>query len=398
MKSPMDQAKPTEMATSADRALVPRRSGWSALVDRWHALRNRLLASEKFQRWAAGFPFIRWIATRRATQLFDLCAGFVYSQVLYACVRLDLFEQLADGPLEAGELARRANIKPANMRRLLDAAVSLGLLQRRGARTYGLGMLGAALRGNPGVARMIEHHPMLYRDLTDPLALLRNELPSTELGEFWAYSSSETPGDLGGERVAQYSALMAESQQFIAGDVLEAYDLGRHRTLMDVGGGEGAFLSAVAQAHPELDLMLFDLPAVAERARARLTANGFDDRATVVGGDLFSDPLPNGADVVSLVRIIHDHDDGPAVEILRAVHQALPKSGTLLLAEPMARTRGALPMGDAYFGLYLLAMGHGRPRSPEELSAMLGAAGFVGARRIRTRRPMLTQLLIATRI
>lgn len=394
----MNQAKPTHAATSSEHAPLARRSGWSTLFDRWHRLRNRLLASEKFQRWSVAIPFVRWIATRRATQLFDLCAGFVYSQVLYACVRLDLFEQLADGPRSPRELARNNALPAANMHRLLDAAVSLGLLQRRGGGLYGLGMLGAALRGNPGVARMIEHHPMLYRDLADPLPLLRGELPRTELGEFWAYSSSKEPGSLDGDRVARYSNLMAESQQFIAGDVLDAYDFGRHRTLMDVGGGEGAFLAAAGAAHPSLELMLFDLPAVAQRARGRLRASGLAERATVVGGDLFSDPLPAGADVISLVRIIHDHDDGPAMEILRAAHRALPAGGTLLLAEPMARTRGALPMGDAYFGLYLLAMGHGRPRTRDELGAMLTAAGFRAPKRVRTRRPMLTQLLVTTRI
>ncbi len=106
-----------------------------------------------------------------------------------------------------------------------------------------------------------------------------------------------------------------------------------------------AFLEAVAARTAGFQLMLYDLPAVAERARARL-----GDRAAIVGGDLFCDPLPKGAGVISLVRIIHDHDDGPALQVLRAVHRALPRGGTLLLAEPMAQTPGALAMGDAYFG------------------------------------------------
>ncbi|MEO0812822.1 MAG: methyltransferase, partial [Myxococcota bacterium] len=293
------------------------------------------------------------------------------------------------------ELARGAQMTPAQMRRLLDAAVSLGLLQRRGSERYGLGMLGAALRGNPGVISMIEHHPMLYRDLEDPVRLLQGRHGKTELGQFWAYSSSQAPGTLAGEKVAEYSRLMAESQQFIAGDVLEAYDFSRHRRLMDVGGGEGAFLHEASKRNEDLSLMLFDLPAVAERARERLSPLG--DRVSVVGGDLFSDRLPEGADAISLVRIVHDHDDGAAMAILRAVHRALPPGGTLILAEPMAGTRGALPMGDAYFGFYLLAMGHGRPRTPEELTQMLENAGFERPKQVRTRRPMLTQLIVARR-
>ena len=71
----------------------------------WLGLRNRLIADPAFQRRAASLPFVRAIAARRARALFDICAGFVYSQVLLACVRLSLFEKLADGPLEPDALA-----------------------------------------------------------------------------------------------------------------------------------------------------------------------------------------------------------------------------------------------------------------------------------------------------
>ena len=70
-------------------------------------LRDRLLASPGFQRTAAAFPLTRPIARRRARALFDLCAGFVYSQVLLACVRLRLFDILAEGPQTVAALSVR---------------------------------------------------------------------------------------------------------------------------------------------------------------------------------------------------------------------------------------------------------------------------------------------------
>jgi demethylspheroidene O-methyltransferase len=93
---------------------------------------------------------------------------------------------------------------------------------------------------------------------------------------------------------------------------------------------------------------------------------------------------------------VHDHDDGPALALLKVARAALPPGGTLLLAEPMAGTPGAEPIGDAYFGFYLLAMGSGRPRTKPELAAMLAEAGFSRVREPRTRRPMLVRLLVAT--
>jgi demethylspheroidene O-methyltransferase len=379
---------------TAVRARIP-------LTRSWRSWRDRLLSSPAFQRWAADFPLTRPVAQRRAQSLFDITAGFVYSQILYACVELDLIELLASGPLPLERLAAHMRMSREGADRLLRASVALKLLERRGSDAagepcFGLGPHGAAMLGNPGVAAMVRHHRMLYRDLTDPLALLRGELPETELGRYWAYAGVPDPAASADAAVADYSGLMTASNAFVAGDVLDAYSLKRHRCLLDVGGGEGNFLIAVLDRWAHLRGMLFDLPAVAERARVRFEGLGLGGRVETHGGDLMSSPLPTGADLISLVRVIHDHDDGPAMTILRAARAALSPGGMLMLAEPMSETPGAEPIGDAYFGLYLLAMGSGRPRPPRELTAMLHAAGFDRIRLIRTRRPMQTRLLLAT--
>jgi demethylspheroidene O-methyltransferase len=373
----------------------PAPSSW---LDRGLALRDRLLASPRFRRWAAAFPPTRPIARRRARAVFDLCAGFVYAQVLLACVRLRLFDTLLEGgPRTAAELAPSLALAPEAAERLLAAAASLRLLERRSGGRYGLGPLGAAVAGNPGLAAMVEHHTMLYADLRDPVALLRGERRGeTELARYWPYAGAGAPTALGAGEVGPYTALMAASQAFVADEVLDAYPaLARHRCLLDVGGGDGTFLAAAAARASDLRLVLFDLPPVAERARARLAAAGLADRARAVGGDFLADPLPEGADVVSLVRVVHDHDDAAALALLRAVRRALPDDGALLLAEPMSGTPGAEPSGDAYFGFYLLAMGSGRPRTAGELVAMLGAAGFGRVRPVPTRNPLVARLLVA---
>ena len=368
--------------------------------ERLRGWRDRTLASAEFQRWAADFPLTRPVAQRRARQLFDITAGFVYSQILYACVELDLFDILAGGPRSAAELSGRMGMSEAAAERLLRAAVAVDLLERRGrdggGRTrYALGRLGVAMPGNAGIAAMVRHHRMLYRDLTDPLALLRGELPQTELGRYWSYAGSADPARDGDERVGEYSALMTASNTFVAEDTLDAYPLRHHKCLLDIAGGEGRFLVQAGKRWPHLTLMLFDLPAVVERAARNFEQAGLADRVRCIGGDLKTETLPEGADIVSLVRVIHDHDDAEALGILRAARAALPAGGTLLLSEPMAETPGAESVGDAYFGLYLLAMGSGRPRPPRELKAMLRQAGFDDIRLVRTRRPMQTRLMLA---
>ena len=364
--------------------------------ERWISFRNRLLASPRFQRFAADFPLTRPTARRNAQALFDLVAGFVYSQILAACVRLDLFAVLSDAPLPPSTVALRLRLSHEAATRLLKAAAALDLAERLPDGRYGLGQLGAALRGNPSLAALIEHHAMLYADLADPVALLRGEIDSPKLKAFWVYAKNADAATASSERVQAYSKLMTDSQAMIAGDVLDAYPLDRHRRLLDIGGGEGAFLREAAARHSRLELILFDLPAVAERASTRFADAGLSDRASVFGGDFFRDSLPRGADIASLIRLLHDHDDAFALSILRSVHAALPKGGTLLVAEPMSGTAQAEPVGDAYFGFYLAAMGSGRPRTIEEIKDLLSEAGFEKSRLAQTRSPMVVRLVIAT--
>ena len=356
------------------RPLIAGGPGWR---DRWHAVRDGLLASRRFQRWAAGFPLTRRIARRRAGDLFDLCAGFVYSQVLFACVRLRLFDILRDGPQTGEALAVAVSEPPLDRRDACSAAAaSLRLVERRGGARFGLGVLGAAMLGNPGIGAMVEHHALLYADLADPVALLRGEKHATAIGALLALRRQRYAGRCSAADVAAYSALMSASQALVADDVLEAYPLARHRCLLDVGGGEGTFLAAVAARAPELRLMLFDLPAVAARATRAVRHRWALRNAPRPSAAIFTgDPLPAGADIACLVRVLHDHDDGTAIDILRAVHAALPPGGTLLVAEPMAARPRAEPVGDAYFGFYLLAMGRGRPRRAAEIAEMLRDGG-----------------------
>lgn len=379
-------------ATARTEPPAAPRHGWR---ERWLAFRNGLVARPAFQRWAAGFLLTRGIAQRNTRALFDLCAGFVYAQVLFACVRLDLFGLLRPGPLAPEIIARRLDLPPERALTLLKAAVSLKLLSRLPDGRFGLADLGAAMIGNPSIAAMVEHHAMLYADLADPVALLRGPSDQTRLSRYWPYA--EDVEAIGPDSVAAYSGLMAASQAFIAGDVLDALPLSGRTCLMDIGGGEGVFLSEAGRRHPNLSLCLFDLPPVAERARVRFAAGGLASRVTCHGGSFSDGNLPTGADAISLVRVVHDYDDDAVEALLRAVYAALPPGGLVAIAEPMAGTPGAEPVGDAYFGFYLLAMGSGRPRRADELTAMLTRAGFTDIRERPTRRPLLARMITAKR-
>ncbi len=359
---------------------------------RW---RNRLLSNPKFQRWVARTPGLRRVGRQHAGALFRLCSGFVNSQVLYLCVHSGLLEALRDGPLPLAEVQRILKLEEARARILLQASAALQLTEVR-AGFHGLGLLGAALLGNSAVVPMIEHQPLFYEDLRDPLGLLQERRFSGQLAAFWGYVAQTSPEQAAPAAVESYTQLMATTHALVAEEVLNAYPFARHRCLLDVGGGSGLFLCAAGAKFPTLALMLFDLPAVIERARPNLLAAGLGQRSSVHGGSFGATPLPPGADLISLIRVIHDHDDSTVLALLRSVRAALPPAGRILIAEPMRELAGSLPEADVYLGFYFLALGQGRLRSVPEIAGLLAQAGFGPARVHRTQRPWQCAVLSAT--
>lgn len=359
--------------------------------------RDRRLTDPRWLRTMSRLPLVRRLARRESDALFTLVVGFTHSQVLVACVRLGLVDTLArEGPQTTETLATRWSMPRDAAERLLHAAASLRLVDRRAGGRWGLGRRGAPIVAQPAIAAMVEHHAALYRDLADPVALLRGRRDRTALADWWPYVDDGTdPRSLDDARIAPYSALMSSSQPLVAAQVLDAYPLHRHDCLLDVGGGEGVFVQSVAEHDARPRLMLFDLPAVAARARRRLDEAGLGTRVTVHGGSFFDDALPGGADVVTLVRVLFDHPDDRVSALLRQVRAVLPPGGTLLVAEPMADDTGAHAPGDAYYALYLLAMGHGRLRTPARIGELLTEAGFDEVRECPTPLPVQARVLVA---
>jgi demethylspheroidene O-methyltransferase len=362
----------------------PAPSDWRC---RWRLFRNRLLADSKFQRWAARTPLVRRIASKKAVELHHLTAGFVYTQTLTAVVQSNLLAVLQGRIESTKSVAAMCGLTVPAAHTLLTAAQALKLTEEVSQGYWMVGELGASVLGNPGVADMVRHHTVLYRDLADPLALLKHR-ESTGLRDYWSYVPGGNHPDEGHR---EYSQLMSSSLVLISDHILDSVPLQDYQSLIDVAGGTGHFARVVTRRHPHISASVLDLPEVVSEDKNQFPNSDIRFVAT----DMFRSPLPQDVELFSLIRVLHDHDDEPVASLLSRLCRALKPGGHLLIAEPMAGTQGAEPIGDTYFSFYLWAMGSGRPRTAEELRAMCLAAGFSAVREFKTPIPALTRVLIA---
>ncbi|HEX3813974.1 MAG TPA: methyltransferase [Mycobacteriales bacterium] len=102
------------------------------------------------------------------------------------------------------------------------------------------------------------------------------------------------------------------------------------RTVVDVGGGTGAMLAEILRAYPAVRGTLVDLPGTVARAGPVFDAAGVADRISLVGQSFF-DPLPTGADVYLLNRVLNDWPDAQTSAILSRCAAAAGPFGRIVV-------------------------------------------------------------------
>ena len=190
---------------------------------------------------------------------------------------------------------------------------------------------------------------------------------------------------------ALFDRTMASAARLPLRPTVAAYDFEQFGTIVDVGGGNGALLIEILRAYDGPRGIVFDLPAVAERAQQNIAAAGLADRCTAIGGSAF-ETVPAGGDAYVLANFLVDLDDERAAGILRRCGEALDPDGRVLLIERVMPAGGEIT--DPYkfwdttsIGLTMLALGGaggGRVRTAGEFRALLEAAGLTLAEIIPT--------------
>ena len=304
-----------------------------------------------------------------------LVNGFQLSQALHAAAVLGVSDQLARAPCTAAELADAVGADPEALARLLRALTAAGLYERDGDGRFTNGPLGDALRSDvqgslAGWTRLIgrPYYWQAWSGLTDSVRTGENAFAAQHGESIWSYRVDHP------EEMEIFDAAMTSLSGMVSDAVVDAYDFGRHRTLVDVGGGRGRLLAAILARSPDLRGVLFDQPIVVGGAEAVLAEAGVADRCARVGGDFLA-AVPDGADAYVLKAVLHDWPDAECVAILRNVRRAMDPTGVVLLIEQLL-DEGPDPLRTALSDLNMLVAPGGRERDRDAYGALLAAAGL----------------------
>ncbi|WP_068251747.1 methyltransferase [Janibacter corallicola] len=292
-----------------------------------------------------------------------------------AAATLRVADALADGPMPLEEAARRCGAEPGALVRLLRHLACKGLFTESEPGTFGLTGTGDLLRSDHPSQMRVQldldgfggRMDLVFTGLVHTLRTGEPAWESVFGAPFWRHLAED---EVMGE---SFDAVMAAGPEYFE-DVMSAFDWERAGHVVDVGGGTGELLAAVLSAHEQLWGTLLDLPATAERGRARLAESGLLDRCEIASQSFF-DPLPTGGDTYVLASVIHDWPDEDAVRILRRCAEAAGRSGRVLILEGHG-SDGGDPAMFAEMDLRMYTIAGGRERTLEEFRVLIGAAGL----------------------
>ena len=313
----------------------------------------------------------------RLTEIADYIVPFT----LRAICELRVADHLVDGPLTIEELARRTGTHAPTLLRAMRALACKGVFTEVTPEVFDMTPLSQPLRTDHPVS-LRDAYPLLAPDI-EAWAVFDHSLRTGEASfdvahgkGYWEYMA-EHP-----DESARFDASQQAATRLELRTALPAYDWGAFNTIVDVGGGNGAFLSGILAKHKSLRGTLYDLPHVVAKAGAVIADRGVTDRCEVVGGSFF-ESVPAGADAYLLKRILYGWDDDRAAALLRVVRAGMRDDSKLLILEPVVAPGDAFDVGKLY-DLLLLAMVGGGARSRERIEELFTKADLELVRIIPT--------------
>jgi hypothetical protein len=304
--------------------------------------------------------------------IFQMMTGFFTSKLLSVGVELDLFTWLSSHARSFAEIQAQFNFAERPCRIFLDTLVSLGLLiLERGV--YRNAPLADTLlvRGRPDFqgphVQLFDHLYLACNNLKT--ALYENRPISRDYSYFFESERKD---------VARYSSLMHESSIVPAMVLPQYWDFSDSRQVIDVGGGYGRLCLTLASQCPDIELTLFDIPEVCERARRLLRAypQHLTARIRLHPGNFLQDELPHGADTIVMMRVMHDWPREHVRMLAAKAFAALPSGGHLLIYETL-KDQGPFPGDAALISLLLLLISPGGEcRTFAEMHTLLREVGF----------------------
>jgi hypothetical protein len=325
--------------------------------------------------------------------IWDLFLSGTYQAAVVAADDAGIFTSLEKEPATSATLAGRLDFDERATRVLLRLLASLGLLDVRGDRFhlsseaqiyllrsspfYWGEMMRVAVNERHRERLMVKLRQKGSDEAEGPLGVSKVSSEGRAI-EGWA------AGHVSIEQAREIAARMHSHSLPAAIAAARNYDFEGIRRVVDVGGGSGCFMIAMAQAHPHLHCTVMELPTMCEVAQTYIRDGEAADRVDTTAVDMFRQPWPQGYDAVFFSNVWHDWNFRTCKWLADRAFEILPPGGRIMLHEILLDDKGSGPTTAAAFSMLMLLATQGQQFTFGELQSILESAGFSSIQTTKT--------------
>jgi predicted O-methyltransferase YrrM len=313
--------------------------------------------------------------------VFQMLTGFWASKTLMAAVKMDVFTKLDGKEVSVQEFQQLLGIQSRPAQVFASALASIGLLEAKNGKFSNSQVAAAFLsQKSPaymgGFVRMCDER--LYKAWDYLSWSLANNRPAdVKKGGDAESLFNDAKSDKSVEAMQKFTHAMHGVSIGPAMALAKAFDFTKYKSMIDIGGGSGAYAINVVKEYPNMTATVADLGPVCKVAEQYIAQYGLGSRVKTALFDFWKQDVPKGHDVAFLSHIIHDYDEEKDVTLLKKIHASLNPGGAVIVSEWMLNDEKTGPVPSAMMGLnMIIETNGGRNYSFAEVSEMLKKAGF----------------------
>ncbi len=308
-------------------------------------------------------------------EIYRIVNGYKSARVLLTAVELRIFDAIDEAGSGSDVVAARTRSDVRATDRLLNVLVSAGLLEKHdecfihteGSRRY-------LTSASPDYLANLTHSVHLWDSWSTLTEAVQRGGPTEA-----RFKAREKP-----ERTESFIAAMHHFGLSRAQETVDAFDLSGVSSVLDIGGGSGAYSIAFVQAIGEHGrATVFDLPGVLPLTARYIAEAGLSERISTCEGDYLSDSLPMGFDLAFLSAIVHIQSDEENSALIGRVAAALNPGGQLAVRDFFVDEDRSGPAHATMFALNMLVnTDSGDTFTESEMRAWFTNAGLTNIRRV----------------
>ena len=309
----------------------------------------------------------------------DIILGRWKSQILYAGVKLGVFDSLRTAPKPASEIAQELGLDLSLSYRLLRALASIDFLNEKDGQIFSITPLGEYFRKDHpqtlrGVILLEEgpEHYAIWKHLVDIVKDGKQDgfVREFDMRIFDYLLQNQSYAEVFNNAMSSYSATHTK----LVLEALKNYDFSRLHTLCDIGGGHGHLICNILQEHPQLKGTILELESTIKNKEMLWAVKmGLSDRCNYLAGDMFQE-VPS-SDAYIMKMILHDWSDDECVKILSNIQKASPTGGRVFIVEHVV-PGPEIPHFSKLFDIHMMCALTGRERTEKEYAVLLENAGL----------------------